>query len=102
MRQLNVHNAFLNGELEKQVYMIQPPGYMGTKFPTKLCRLKNALYGLKQALRAWFQRLSSAILRWEFSNSRTNSSMFLHFGESTTLIVLVYVNDIIINDNSST
>ena len=82
--------------------MSQPPGYLDTTFPTKVCRLKKALYGLKQAPRAWFQRLSSALIQWGFSNSRTDSSMFLHFGESTTLIVLVYVDDIIIIGCSST
>ncbi|RVX16039.1 Retrovirus-related Pol polyprotein from transposon RE1 [Vitis vinifera] len=102
IRQLDVHNAFLNGELEEQVYMSQPPGYLDTTFPTKVCRLKKALYGLKQAPRAWFQRLSSALIQWGFNNSRTHSSMFLHFGESTTLIVLVYVDDIIITGCSST
>jgi len=47
VRQLNVHNVLLNDELEEQVYMSQPPGYVDTKFPTKVCRLKKALYGLK-------------------------------------------------------
>ena len=102
IRQLDVHNAFLNGELEEQVYMSQPPGYLDTTFPTKVCRLKKALYGLKQAPRAWFQRLSSALIQCGFNNSRTDSSMFLLFGESTTLIVLVYVDDIIITGCSST
>jgi len=81
--------------------MAQPPGYADPQFPTKVRRLKNVLYGLKQALRAWFQRLSSALLQWGFSNSRTDSSMFLHFGASTTLIVLIYVDDILIIGSSS-
>ncbi|XP_068636011.1 uncharacterized protein [Aristolochia californica] len=98
IRQLN---AFPNGELEEQVYMSQPSGFLDTQFPNKVCRLKRALYGLKQAPRAWFQRLSSALLQWGFSNSRTDNSMFLRFGKATTLIVLVYVDDIIIIGSSS-
>ncbi|XP_034684182.1 uncharacterized mitochondrial protein AtMg00810-like [Vitis riparia] len=82
--------------------MSQPPGYFDTQFPNRVCRLKKALYGLKQAPRAWFQRLSSTLLQWGFNMSRTDSSMFLHFGQTTTLIVLVYVDDIIITGNSST
>ncbi|RVW60938.1 Retrovirus-related Pol polyprotein from transposon RE1 [Vitis vinifera] len=76
IRQLDVHNAFRNGELEEQVYMSQPLRYFDTQFPNRVCRLKKALYGLKQAPQAWFQRLSSALLQWGFSMSRTNSSMF--------------------------
>ena len=87
VRQLDVHNAFLNGELEEQVYMSQYPSYVDTKFPTKVYRLRKSLYGLKQDPRAWFQWLSSTLLQWGFSTYRTNSSMFLCFGESTTLIV---------------
>ena len=82
--------------------MVQPPGYVDTKFPNKVCRLNKAIYGLKQAPRAWFQRLSSALLQWGFNSSRTDSSMFIHFGESSTLIVLIYVDDIIITGSSST
>ncbi|KAJ9695793.1 hypothetical protein PVL29_010991 [Vitis rotundifolia] len=102
IRQLDVHNAFLNGELDEQVYMSQPPGYLDSQFPNRVCRLKKALYGLKQAPRAWFQRLSSALLQWGFNMSRTDSSMFLHFGQATTLIILAYVDDIIITGSSST
>jgi histone deacetylase 1/2 len=100
VRQFDVHNAFLNGELKEQVYMSQPPGYVDTKFPTKVCRLRKALYDLKQAPRAWFQRLSSTLLQWGFSTSRTDSSMFISFGQSTTLIVLIYVDDILITGSS--
>jgi hypothetical protein len=80
--------------------MSQPPGYVDTKFPTKVCQLRKALYGLKQAPRAWFQRLSSALLQWGFSTSMTDSSMFISFGQSTTLIVLIYVDDILITGSS--
>ena len=75
IRQLDVHNAFLNEEQEEQVFVAQPPGFSDSQFPDKVCRLKKALYGLKKALRAWFTRSSSALLQWGFTSSRTDSSM---------------------------
>ena len=100
VRQLDVQNAFLNGELEELVYMSQPPGFQNPNFPRQVCRLKKALYGLKQASRAWFTKLSNAFLNWGFNCSRFDSSMFLHFGQTDTMIILVYVDDILITGSS--
>ena len=59
--QMNVKNAFLNGDLSEEVYMQSPPGLSVES--NKVCYLQRALYGLKQAPRAWFAKFSSTISR---------------------------------------
>ncbi|KAG8482310.1 hypothetical protein CXB51_027300 [Gossypium anomalum] len=59
LRQVDINNAFLNGDLTDEVFMQQPPGYVqsGPNGEQLMCRLTKALYGLRQAPRAWFLKL---------------------------------------------
>jgi hypothetical protein len=55
--QMDVKSAFLNGFVEEEVYVRQPPGFESVEFPHKVYRLRKALYGLKQAPCPWYGRL---------------------------------------------
>ena len=96
IRQLDVNNTFLNGELEETVYMTQSQGFIDSTKLNFVCRLNKALYGLKQAPRTWCKKLSNSLLRWGFTCSNSNTSMFLYKSCKFILIVLVHVDDIII------
>lgn len=56
--QLDVKNTFLYGELDKDIYMEQPLGYISKQHPDYVCKLRKALYGLKQAPRAWYGKIA--------------------------------------------
>lgn len=74
--QLDVHNAFLNGELREEVYMQPPPRY---SVPNGMvCRLRRSLYGLKQAPRAWFKHFASVVTASGFSPSTHDPALFVH------------------------
>ena len=60
--QMDVKSAFLNGFIEEEVYVKQPPGFENPKFPNRVYKLQKPLYGLKQAPRAWYDRLKTFLL----------------------------------------
>ena len=95
--QMDVKNAFLNGDLSEKVYM-QPP--LGLSVDSnKVCHLRRALYGLKQAPRAWFAKFSSTISRLGYMASHYDFALFFRRTNKGTILLLLYVNDMIITGN---
>jgi len=99
LQQLDINNAFLNGYLTEEVYMVQPPGFEQTD-PSLVCKLNKALYGLKQAPRAWFDRLKTALIKLGFQSSKCDPSLFTLHAHNQCTFILVYVDDIIITGSS--
>jgi hypothetical protein len=98
IKQLDVSNVFLHGFLDEEVFMEQPKGFVDSSRPDFVCRLHKAIYGFKQASRAWFNRLSQALLKLGFVGSSVDTSLFMFLRHSIHLFVLIYVDDIIVID----
>ena len=91
---MDVKNAFLNRDLSEEVYMQPSPSLSIDS--SKICHLWRALYGLKQAPRAWFANFSSTISRLGYMASHYDSALFLRRTDKDTILLLLYVDDMII------
>ena len=85
--QMDVKSAFLNGFINEEVYVEQPPGFESFNFPNHVFKLKKALYGLKQAPRAWYKRLSKFLISSGFKMGKIDTNLFIKLRENDILIV---------------
>ncbi|WVZ93359.1 hypothetical protein U9M48_039346 [Paspalum notatum var. saurae] len=97
---MDVKSAFLNGFIEEEVYVRQPPGFESAKFPDWVYKLRKALYGLKQAPRALYARFKSFLLKSGFVMGSVDKTLFLLSRGGDTLIVQIYVDDVIFGGSS--
>ena len=75
--QLDVKNAFLNGDLQEEIYMEQPPGFVAQgESSGMVCRLRKSLYGLKQSPRTWFGKFSNVVQQFGMTRFEADHSVF--------------------------
>ncbi|WVZ76325.1 hypothetical protein U9M48_024309 [Paspalum notatum var. saurae] len=94
---MDVKSSFLNGFIEEEVYVRQPPGFESARIPDRVYKLRKALYDLKQAPRAWYARF---LLKSGFVMGSVDKTLFLLIRGGDTLILQIYVDDIIFGGSS--
>ena len=100
VHQMDVKTAFLNGELEEDIYMQQPPYYESREYPTHSCKLHKAIYGLKQSPRQWYQKFNNFMLTHGYTRFLSNANVYTRSGQDYYLLVAIYVDDIILASGS--
>ncbi|GKU94475.1 hypothetical protein SLEP1_g7971 [Rubroshorea leprosula] len=97
--QLDLKSTFLHGDLDEEVFIHQPPGYIKVGNEHKVYKLKRALYGLKQAPQAWYSRIESYFLKKGFEKCPYEHTLFIKSEGGKMLIVCLYVDDLIYTGN---
>ena len=98
---LDVKSAFLNGEIDEVIHVKQPEGFLVNGKEGYVLRLGKAHYGLKQAPRAWYFKLHTCLTSLGFIKSNYEQSLYLKRSDANTLIVGVYVDDLIVTGSNS-
>ena len=96
IHQMDVVTAFLNGTLDEDLYMEQPPGYIKKGEEHLVCKLKRSLYGLKQSSRCWNTVFKQYMESINFKQCTADPCIFVTGEEADLTIVAVYVDDLIV------
>ena len=97
--QMDVKTAFLNGNLDERIYMIQPKGFIKKGQERKICELKRSIYGLKQASRSWNIRFDEAIKSYSFERNVDEPCVYKRIQYNKVIFLVLYVDDILIIGN---
>ena len=90
---LNVKTAFLYGNLDEEIYMRQPEGFILKGREKQVCQLKKSLYELKQAALQWNKELHKSLLEMGFNRTYADPGTYVKFIDKEIIIILVYVDD---------
>jgi hypothetical protein len=94
---LDIETAFLNGELDEEIYMKAPDGFAGNNGVWKLMK---SLYGLKQASYIWNKLLDNTLKKLEFNRCNKDLCVYLYKSGNTFAILAVHVDDMLMASNS--
>lgn len=90
--QFDVKTAYLNSNLEEEIYMRAPEG-LDVPNDNLVCKLNKALYGLKQAGRCWNKKFDALLKRFKFVQSSADKCVYLGSINNNKAYLALYVDD---------
>ena len=105
VHQMDVRSAFLNGNLEEDIYMAQPEGYIDENKPNMVCKLKKSLYGLKQSARCWNDVIDNYLLSDGYKRCVADpciyTKVFKKGNKNILMLIAIYVDDTVLASNDT-
>jgi len=96
IHQIDVKTAFLNGDLEEEIYMDQPEEFIAKGQENKVCKLLKLLFGFKQALRQWHQKSNKVIAQFRFTVHKHDKCIYSKNFDNEYIILCLYVDILIL------
>lgn len=96
VRHLDAKTAFLNGKLEENIYMKQPPGFIAEGKENHMCLLRRSIYGLKQSARVWNKTIHQVLINARYTQSKNDPCLYKFAENGEECFVLLYVDDIVV------
>ena len=93
IHQVDVKTAFLNGDIDGEIYVNPPAPYNSSG---KVWKLKKALYGLKQSPRCWSNKLKEILAEMNFYPTRSDKGVYVRTNGQACSYILVYVDDMLV------
>jgi len=96
---MDVKTTFLHGDLEEEIYMKQPKGFIVKGEKELVCKLKKSLYGLKQSPKIWYQKFDTFIRGLGFTRSNANHCVYFKLIADHVIYLVLYVDDMLLVRN---
>ena len=96
LHQMDVKTAFLNGDIDETIYMVQPENFVSGDPKSMVCKLKKSIYGLKQASRQWYHKFHQVITSYGFEVNMVDDCVYHKFSGSKLIFLILYVDDILL------
>ncbi|BBG99824.1 transposable element gene [Prunus dulcis] len=96
LHQMDVKTAFLNGDLEEDIYMVQPEGFVQEGGKSLVCKLCKSIYGLKQASRQWYLKFNKVVKDFGFVENVLDECIYMKMSGRHFIILVLYVDDILL------
>jgi hypothetical protein len=100
VEQMDVKTTFLHGDLEEEIYMKKPEGFVVKGKKELVCKLKKSLYGLKKSPRMWYQKFDTYILELGFVRRRVDHCVYSKQVGNHFIYVVLYVDDMLLVANN--